>query len=397
MKVKQLPDDFVVEEEARLRPSDRGPFALYRLRKQGVGTLEALRALRRAWKVPGRAVGFGGLKDRHAVTTQWVTLPHGPRRNLEQATFRLTYEGQCDRPMSRMLLAGNRFRIRLRDLSPVEATTVSDRLHALAAHGLPAYFDDQRFGSIRGGTPFAALLLLRGDAMGALRAVLATPTALDRGPVRKRRMAIARAWGRFAEALPHAKGTPGYPALAHLAAHPDDPLGAFAALDREEKALLASAYQSAVWNRAVATRLLERLPEADRLVLPNAAGPLVFPKDPAALADLADDVLPLPAPSAQASDPAWQAALEAALAGDGLTLADLRTEPRLGLALRATKRPVLFRPDGLEADAPVPDDLNRRRVALDLRFSLRPGTYATLLLRRATYDLPRPAGTTSRS
>ena len=94
MKVKQVPQDFVVEERARVRPTDRGPFALYLLRKEGIGTLEALRAVRRAWQVPGRAVGFGGLKDRHAVTSQWVTIPRGPRRNLEQATFRLTYEGQ---------------------------------------------------------------------------------------------------------------------------------------------------------------------------------------------------------------------------------------------------------------------------------------------------------------
>jgi len=36
---------------------------------------------------------------------------------------------------------------------------------------------------------------------------------------------------------------------------------------------------------------------------------------------------------------------------------------------------------------PAPDDLNRGRACLDLRFALRPGTYATLLLKRATYDM----------
>lgn len=387
MKVKQLPSDFVVEERARLRPTDQGPFALYLLRKEGVGTLEALRAVRRAWKVPGRAVGFGGLKDRHAVTTQWVTIPRGPRRNLEEQAFRLTYEGQCAQPMSRMLLEGNLFRLRIRDLAPAEATTLATRLADLAAHGLPAYFDDQRFGSVRGGGDFAVLLLLRGDAEGALRAAIATPSRADRGPVKKRKAAIARAWGRFEEALPAVAGTPTRPALLHLVARPGDFVGAFAVLDREEKALMASAYASAVWNRAVVARVTELVPEADRLVLPGEAGTLVFPKAPAALEAFRGAVLPLPARKARAVDPAWQAALEAALAADGLTLDALDLDPRLAITLRATQRPVLFGPDDLEVAPPVPDDRNPGRTRLDVRFSLRPGTYATLLLKRATYDM----------
>ena len=105
------------------------------------------------------------------------------------------------------------------------------------------------------------------------------------------------------------------------------------------------------------------------------------------LGDLLDAVLPLPAPNARATDPAWQAALEAALAADGLRADQLAFDPRLGLALRATQRPVLFRPDDLAVKPPEPDDLNPGRVRLDVRFALRPGTYATLLLKRATYDM----------
>lgn len=387
MKVKQLPTDFVVEERARLRPSDRGPFALYCLRKQGIGTLEALRAVRRAWKVPARAVGFGGLKDRHAVTTQWVTIPRGPRRNLDEATFRLTYEGQCATPMSRMLLTGNGFRIVVRDLDAAQAATLADRLARLAAHGLPAYFDDQRFGSLRGGAPFAALLLLRGDAEGALRAVLATPSREDRGPVRRRKAALAAAWGRWDEALPALEGTPARAAALRLREAPDDFVGAFALLDREEKALYASAWASSVWNRAVASRVEALVAPDDRLALPGDAGTLLFPKDPAALDAWGDAVLPLPAPKARAADPAWQAALEAALAADGLALDGLRLDPRLGLELRATQRPVRFRPEALEVSAPAPDERAPGRVRLDVAFALRPGTYATLLLKRATFDM----------
>src|SRR5262245_56225029 len=347
MKIKQTPADFVVEERAAIAPGDRGDFATYLLRKQGVGTLAALRAVRRAWKVPGRDVGFGGLKDRHAVTTQWVTIPRGPRKNLEEQAFRLTYEGKSERPMSRMALEGNRFRIRVRDLSEPEARRLAERMRDAAAHGLPAYFDDQRFGSVRGGGTFAVLALLKGDAEGALRAAIATPTRADRGPVRDRKRRLAAAWGRWDEALPFLAGTPTRAAVLRLGRAPGDFVGAFSSLDREERRLMASAYQSSVWNRAVAARVTDLVPEAERIVLPGEAAPLVFAKDPRALAPFESAVLPLPAPRAQADDPAWQAALEAALASDGLSLDRLVLEKRTGLSLRPTKRPVLFRPDDL--------------------------------------------------
>src|SRR5262245_37005054 len=390
MKIKQTPADFVVEERAAIAPGDRGDFALYLLRKQGVGTLEALRAVRRAWKVPARAVGFGGLKDRHAVTTQWVTIPRGPKHNLNEPTFRLTYEGKCERPMSRMALAGNTFRIRVRDLAEPEARRLAERMRDVAEHGLPAYFDDQRFGSVRGGGSFAVLRLLLGDAEGALRAAIATPTREDRGPVKQRKRHLAAAWGRppdLEAVLPALAGTPARAAVLRLRDEPGDFVGAFAALDREERRLMASAYQSFVWNRAVASRVESIVPDAERIVLPGEAAPLVFAKDARALDAFDGAVLPLPAPGAKTDDPAWQSALESALAADGLAPDRLVLDRRTGISLRATKRPVLFRPDDLAVGEPAPDDLNRGRVRVDLQFSLRPGTYATLLLKRVTYDM----------
>src|SRR5262245_43383898 len=127
MKVKQVPGDFVVVERASLSPRDRGRWSVYLLRKRGIGTLEALRALRRAWKLPPRVVGFGGLKDRHAETVQWVTIENGPRTNLEEPAFRLTYEGKSDVPMSRTTLVGNRFEVRLRGLARGEAPEIASR------------------------------------------------------------------------------------------------------------------------------------------------------------------------------------------------------------------------------------------------------------------------------
>lgn len=390
MKVKQLPADFVVEERADLTATDEGRFSVYKLRKEGIGTLEALRALRRAWRVGPREVGFGGLKDRHAVTVQWVTIHNGPRRNLEEKAFRLTYEGRSDVPMSRMVLSGNAFRIRLRDLSREEAERLAARLAAVAAAGLPSYFDDQRFGSLRGGGGFSVLHLLRGDPEAALKAVIASPSREDRGAVRERKKRIRAAWADLESVIGALAGSPMRNPALHLVKNPGDFEGAFATLDREERRLYASAWQSAVWNRAVCRRVSELVGDGDRIAIPSPVGALIFPKDPGVLAAFEGQTLPLPAPKAKADDPAWQAALEAALAEDGLTLDRLELSKRVALDLRPTKRAILFRPDEAVAKGPLPDELSPGRSCLDLSFSLGRGLYATLLLKRLSYDIPGP-------
>lgn len=390
MKVKQVPDDFVVDERASIAATNEGRYTLYRLRKTGLGTLEALRAISRAWKVPSRVLGFGGLKDRHAVTSQWVTIPNGPRRNLEQKAFRLTFEGKSDVPMSRMVLDGNTFRIRLRDLAQDEAERVLARFALVRDDGLPSYFDEQRFGSLRGGGGFAALHLLKGDAEAALRAVIACPSREDRAHVRERKRRIRAHWNDF-EGLPEVlEGTPMRAPVLHLVQHPGDHLGAFLTLEREDRRLYASAYASAVWNRAVTAILSARIPAEDRLVFEGVAGPLVFPKVPGPLAPLASAVLPLPAPTAKADDPALQAALEAALAKDGITLDAMRLDPRLAMDFRPTKRALVFRPTEASATGPRPDELNPGRFRVDLAFLLGRGLYATIVLKFLTHDVPGP-------
>ena len=209
MKVKQVPDDFVVDEQSSIRATNEGRFSVYRLKKSGIGTLETLRAISRVWKIPRRALGFGGLKDRHAVTTQWLTIINGPHRNLDQKAFRLTYEGLCGDPHvahgpRRQPVPHPPARPRAGRGRPRDRRASSRS----ATPGLPSYFDEQRFGSLRGGGGFAALHLLKGDPEAALRAVIASPSREDRAHVRERKRRIRAHWGEF-DGLPEVlEGTP---------------------------------------------------------------------------------------------------------------------------------------------------------------------------------------------
>src|SRR5688572_5335384 len=97
MKLKQHPDDFQVEEQTDVVAGE-GPFAFYRLEKAGWSTPDALAALRRRWKIDWRRLSYGGLKDRHARTVQYLTIYQGPRRDLTHHTVHVRYLGQVHAP-----------------------------------------------------------------------------------------------------------------------------------------------------------------------------------------------------------------------------------------------------------------------------------------------------------
>ena len=116
MKVKQLPEDFQVEELTVAQAGATGEFAFYRLEKTGWTTPDALAAIRRRWQIEVRRMSYGGLKDRHAATTQFLPIFRGPRRNLNHERIAVSYLGQRPQPYSATDIVANRFRIVLRAL-----------------------------------------------------------------------------------------------------------------------------------------------------------------------------------------------------------------------------------------------------------------------------------------
>src|SRR5260370_22680725 len=89
MKLKRQPEDFRVEELSLVEGADHGRFGFYRLSKRGVGTLEAIEAIRRRWNLSGRQISYGGLKDRHAVTIQYLTILDGPDQGFREGNLDL--------------------------------------------------------------------------------------------------------------------------------------------------------------------------------------------------------------------------------------------------------------------------------------------------------------------
>jgi tRNA pseudouridine13 synthase len=395
VKLKQSPDDFQVEELTRVSGGGDGPHGFYRLEKSGWTTPDALAVLRRRWQIAPARLSYGGLKDRHAHTVQYLSIFHGPRRGLRQQQIEVVYLGQIGRPYTSDDILANRFRITLRSLPAAAAAAMRQELERIAVEGVPNYFDDQRFGSVAGpGGEFVARLLVRGRFEEALRLALTGPYEHDRAAQRSEKRLLTEHWGDWAllkERLPpgHARSLVDY-----LRVHPDDFRGAVVRLRPELRGLYLSAYQSHLWNRMLAA-WLRRHCRPDQLVplrLRLGEVPAHVNLEPDRREELVRLTLPLPSARLKLDEASPQAELvRAVLAEEGLALRDLQVRGVRELFFSRGERPALCLPDGAQTETAA-DERRPGRHKLLLAFDLPRGSYATLIIKRLPAAAPSCAG-----
>jgi tRNA pseudouridine13 synthase len=163
---KTVPEDFEVEEIPAYLPSGSGEYLYLWVEKRAMGAEYFVRQLARRLDVAVGEVGTAGLKDRHAVTRQMVSVPVRAEPNLsrlEGEGIRLLSVGRHGNKLKAGHLHGNRFRILVREVGPdaaVRAAAIADRLRR---DGLANFYGPQRFGH-GGETVQLGMSLLLGTA-----------------------------------------------------------------------------------------------------------------------------------------------------------------------------------------------------------------------------------------
>lgn len=146
------PEDFCVEEIPAYLPSGSGEHVYVELRKRRLSTQDLVRRVAEAAAVDSRDIGYAGLKDKHAVTTQWLSLP-GRAKPASQWTLpsgiEVVRESRHNNKLRTGHLKGNRFRITLRGVASDGLERAEAIVRELERRGVPNYFGAQRFG--RGG------------------------------------------------------------------------------------------------------------------------------------------------------------------------------------------------------------------------------------------------------
>lgn len=151
-RTRTIPQDFQVTEQLGWDLSGDGEHDYLWIEKTGANTDWVAEQLASYAGVPTKDVGYAGLKDRHAVTKQWFSVPrwNAPLwSGLDVEGVRVVDTGRHLRKLRRGAHRANAFRIVLRVDAIPDAEMLADRLAVMRREGVPNYFGEQRFG--RGG------------------------------------------------------------------------------------------------------------------------------------------------------------------------------------------------------------------------------------------------------
>jgi tRNA pseudouridine13 synthase len=179
-RIKQEPEDFEVEEIPAYEPSGAGEHLFLWIEKREVGAEFFTRQVAKRLGIAPGEVGTAGLKDRHAITRQFVSVPATAEANLGQLDgdgIRLLHVSRHGNKLRPGHLRGNRFRILVRDADPAASASLTQILDRLRTEGMPNFYGPQRFGK-DGETADLGMKLLAGVA-GKVRSPFLRKLALS--------------------------------------------------------------------------------------------------------------------------------------------------------------------------------------------------------------------------
>ena len=147
--VRACPEDFEVEEIPAYLPCGKGEHLFLWIEKRGVSAEQLLDHLADTLGVARDEIGCAGLKDRHAVSRQFVSVPRVAEMQLSEvntADIRVLDAQPHTNKLRTGQLRGNRFRIVVRKAAADALERAPAIVARLERDGLPNYFGPQRFG-----------------------------------------------------------------------------------------------------------------------------------------------------------------------------------------------------------------------------------------------------------
>lgn len=151
--MKSAPEDFIVNEQLDVTFDGTGEHLWLRVRKRNLNTQDVLEAIQRCFSVQTVDIGVSGMKDRRAVTEQWLSVRTDKQAELLQApNLSVVESARHGRKLRRGTHSANQFEIVLQQvnlLADADRDAVAARLTVIEQSGFPNYLGPQRFG--RGG------------------------------------------------------------------------------------------------------------------------------------------------------------------------------------------------------------------------------------------------------
>jgi tRNA pseudouridine13 synthase len=147
---KHSPRDFVVDEIPLYDFSGEGEHLVIKVRKKSLSTWEMLSRIANELDIKIRDIGYAGMKDKHAMTTQYISVLKIYEEKIDAMSIdgiKVLEKQYHNNKIRTGHLKGNRFFIRLKKVTPADAKKIEQAIKHLAKDGMPNYFGFQRFGN----------------------------------------------------------------------------------------------------------------------------------------------------------------------------------------------------------------------------------------------------------
>lgn len=377
MKLRQSVEDFRVEELACHKIlQEKGAYKIYMLEKTGLETIALLRYLSKQNDIPQSCFGVAGLKDKHAHTSQYLTIPSAfDIKTLQEKNFTITFLGYLEKEIKVGELTGNRFKIIIRDLKKEEVPKILTAIDDLQKTGAPNYYDSQRFGSVANNV-FIARYLIKKDYEKAVKVFLTTYNKHENSRIKKEKELIKKCWDDLATLNVQNRMF-----LKIISGQKDKSwLDAYKQIQPKLREIFSLAYQSFLWNECIKILLKKKLPQEKLCTVKYKAGKLVFYKNlgedeytkiPQAFKTIAPDTI---------FSKEEQHIVDKILRKEGIQQPELDIKAT-GNFFRTYERKIVVKPAELHYNF-CADELNQGREKLSLSFILPKGSYTTLIVKR---------------
>ncbi len=382
MKIKASFEDFCVEEIINTPILAKGQAALYVLEKRSSNTVESLLEISKKLRIPFLNFGYGGRKDKHALTRQYITIKNTKKQVLLKGkNWTFSPVGFLDRPMGPDLIKCNRFYITIRDTKDEDCAASRKEIPIIEKNGFLNYFDDQRFGTFDTAQGFLAEKILKKHFNGALKIYLTHQYSQDNKEEKENKKFFYENWGKWQVCLKRAKTDFSQMAFRRLTEKPKDFVFLLKKIPAHELTLHFSAYQAYLWNEVLRRLVVKR--GGDVFSQKGLAGNYIFScaKNPLDDNYWLQASIPTVGSKMQVSDSEIDTITKKVLQENNLTLSAFNIKKIRQAYFKSNPRKAAVVPEKLASDC-SDDEKNPGKKKIILKFELPPGSYATMFIKR---------------
>ncbi|MHA2601209.1 MAG: tRNA pseudouridine(13) synthase TruD [Candidatus Thorarchaeota archaeon SMTZ1-83] len=379
---------------------ERSKYVNFVVQKMGLSTFDVSAILAAELKIPHHMITYAGLKDKRAVTSQMMSIPSSATdrfNDMKLSRIAIREPQYARRAIQIGDLWGNRFTIRLSDMD-VDCSEALSAVQELKRARLLNYFGVQRFGVTRPYTHLVGRSLVKRDFEEATRILLTATSEYESEQLTEVRERLAEnllpdnsMLEVFPRELSYEKDV-----MRQLMKHPGDYKKALSKIRSRILGIFVHSYQSYLFNRLISLRVKSELP-IDR---PEPGDFMIRLDETHSGRDewlyvteqnrenrmellLSGDyglAAPLPGYSTKTPPSTQSELLQKVLSDEDVTLAEFRNPEWKALDSPGGLHLLTFEPTQIEE---LCDDLG-----LVLKFRLRKGSYATVVMRELMKNHP---------